>query len=78
MPRSATEEWHQRMLFSGGRAEPDSFSYLFGLGWFDCGRHIPPNNIFLRAAGNLGDPDILLYHNRKKMRAEGSELRSLR
>jgi hypothetical protein len=81
LPGSATEGWHQRVLFNGAHAwgEPDSFSSLSGLGWFDPGRRILTLNIdFLRAEGNLGEPDILLYITIKKSRAGGRTLGMVR
>ena len=70
VPGSATEGWHQRVLFSGERArrEPDGSFCLSGLGWYDPGRGtltIILRNNFLRAIGNLGDPGVLLYHSKK-------------
>lgn len=86
MPGSATEGWHQRVLFIGDYAgrEPHSSSRLSAFGWFDLGKRILAliflNDDFLRAIGNICDLHILLYHNKEieSGGSQNSELRSLR
>jgi len=78
VPGSATEGWHQRVLFSEERAgrEPDGFYCLPGLGRCYPGRDtltIILQNSFLRAIGNLGDPGVLLYHNKEIENRRASE-----
>jgi hypothetical protein len=64
---SATERWHWRVLFSGGRGrESDGFSWVPDPGRPASGSHIfttlRQNRNFIRAVWNLGDLDVLLYH----------------